>query len=455
MFKKSISREEFGTQLDGVVSPAQPIQSIEHLVWRHEELARIEKALFMTGRHIFIYGDRGVGKSSLAATAATQWQSSDAEPIRVACGPDGTLESVVANIAYIAIQASRLHNIKSSRRAGLNLRILSVDAGRDVNLHDLQAQIRSGIDAVEILREAIQLHSERSIIVIDEFDRIASIEQRARFADLIKQLGDRGRDIRIIFAGVGRSLQDLLGAHASAIRQLDTILLATLPWDGRFQIVTKATNAFELKIDHEIVLRIAAVSDGYPSYIHKITEKMLWRAYEDTKVVHEIGWPHYHGALNDAISESYASFAEAYGTAVNQQADDYEEVLWSTADSDYLQRYITDMYSSYEYIMEKRTDRPRLDADKYSARIRSLRGRACGEILTPVKGKRGMYQFRENMFRGYVRLQAEAHGVELVGKSHEIPIKQVSHVPASAGRGYYASKPPKGVHLDRKRRNGK
>jgi len=71
-------KHHFGIRLNEVLFASQPIQSIEHLYGRAPELDRIEKALFAPGRHIFIYGDRGVGKSSLAATAANQYQDSTA-----------------------------------------------------------------------------------------------------------------------------------------------------------------------------------------------------------------------------------------------------------------------------------------------------------------------------------------------------------------------------------------
>jgi hypothetical protein len=47
------------------------------------------------------YGDRGVSKSSLAATAAYQYQSSDNAPIVVGGSPDETFDSVIANIEQV------------------------------------------------------------------------------------------------------------------------------------------------------------------------------------------------------------------------------------------------------------------------------------------------------------------------------------------------------------------
>ena len=57
MLSSWADRDSFGKELNKVLSPARPIQSVEHLRGRKKELLRIEKALFAHGRHIFIYGD--------------------------------------------------------------------------------------------------------------------------------------------------------------------------------------------------------------------------------------------------------------------------------------------------------------------------------------------------------------------------------------------------------------
>lgn len=448
---KNLDKHAFGKLLSITVHPSQPIHSIEHLFGREKELDRIEKALFAGGRHVFIYGDRGVGKSSLAATAANQYQSSDAEYIDVSCSPDTTLASLIANIAYKATQTSRLekHTLKSSIEA--NFRFLKATISNEHTAKDLSNEIKTTADAISVLIEAAEIHSESPIVVIDEFDRIQCEHERNLFADLIKQIGDKRINIKIIFTGVAKTLDSLLGAHQSAIRQLETIELPKLSWDARWEIVRHAARQFDITVDHEMLVRIAAVSDGYPYYVHLITEKLLWRVYESPTETKEASWENYHLAIKDSIESISAELKRPYELAVNQRINDIEEVLWATADSEWVHRYVKDMYSSYEHVAKSLNIKQILDYKKFSTRIRSLKNSSHGEILIPDEHKKGMYSYKEKMLRGYVRMQAEANGIELIGEKSEITSKQLAHTTVKSSSGYHQPKIPDGVTFKRGR----
>ena len=56
-----LAQEEFERLLNEHVRPSRAVESIEHLYDRERQLNRIEEALSSTGRHVFIYGDRGAG----------------------------------------------------------------------------------------------------------------------------------------------------------------------------------------------------------------------------------------------------------------------------------------------------------------------------------------------------------------------------------------------------------
>lgn len=317
-------------------------------------------------------------------------------------------------------------------------------------LHDLHNTIHTLQDAVEVLREVAVIHSENPVVVVDEFDRIRSAEERSMFADLLKHLGDKNIGIKFIFTGVGKTLTELLEAHQSAIRQLETIELPKLSWDARWDIVLAALSEFSIDIERDIYVRIAAVSDGYPYYVHLIAEKLLWILFEKDEIIKRVTWEDYYAALKDAIESISGELRLPYETAINQRSDDYEEILWSTADSEFFQRSLKDMYSSYEYIMRLIPNKQSLDYEKYSTRIRSLKSQSFGAILVS-ENKPGLYSYREKMLRGYVRMQAEAQGISLIGEAPAKGDKQYIQVPARVNSGYQSSI-PKGVHFSRNRR---
>lgn len=449
MFIRPLTRDEFGHRLAEVVSPSQPIGSIEFLRGRDKELDQIEKALYAPGRHVFIYGDRGVGKSSLAATAANLYQSADAGHLDVSCAPDATLCSLVASITRQAIERSRVTSTKNTGSWGAEARWFKVGGSSEISEVDLSTSIKTVGDAVEVLREVAVLHSERPIVVVDEFDRILASEERARFADLLKQLGDKKVPIKFIFTGVGKTLDELLGAHASASRQLHTVELPRLSWDARWDIAINAARTFDAQITRDIYVRIAAMSDGFPYYVHLLTEQILWQAYEDSGVVQELNWDHFFSGLNAAIQGINAELRRPYEQAIHSRSDDFEEVLWATADGEDLHRFQQDMYQSYLTVMSQRQGRIALPQERFADRVRTLRKPTHGEILQSDPNRPGLYSYREKMLRGFVRMQAEAHGVDLRGEEGAQKQRSTVRPPASVRRGYHGPSIPHGVKISK------
>ena len=447
MLNVNMDSHAFGTEMAGLVSPARPIQSIEYLRGREKELVRINRALFAPGRHVFIYGDRGIGKSSLAAAAAAQTQSSDSSYIDVSCSMDSTLRSVIANIGSQAVRLSRIRKTKKTLSAGIELRFLRAGATEEVTDNDLYEVVRSVGDAVELLREITAVHSERPVVVIDEFDRMTDERERALFSDLVKQLGDKKINVTFFFTGVAPTLEQLLGSHASAIRQFETIELKKLSWTARWDIAVNALGKFGVEIDDNIRVRIAAVSDGYPAYVHLITEKLLWRLWDDPAVVTNVDWDHYNGAIQDAILSVNAELKRPYELAVNQRTEDFEEVLWAAADSEYLDRDLQQIFMSYKFVMRQRPGRTAMEYKQFSATLAKLKTKSCAEIIVASRfDRRGWVAYRESMLRGYARMRADAANIKLVGEQ-EAP-RQVMHAPAGSGRSFGPAI-PKGVHTGR------
>src|SRR5260370_27772789 len=90
-----LPENEFADKMAGVLSPSRAIQTPELLKGRAEHLDTIRKAWYQPGRQIFIHGFRGVGKTSLAHTAAFQQQSADKHPILLTCDGQSSFYSIV------------------------------------------------------------------------------------------------------------------------------------------------------------------------------------------------------------------------------------------------------------------------------------------------------------------------------------------------------------------------
>jgi hypothetical protein len=222
------------------------------------------------------------------------------------------------------------------------------------------------------------MHSKRPVVVVDEFDTIPDVRDRNRFAALLKALGDREVDLKFIFTGVGRSLEDLLGAHPSAYRQLATFEVSRLGWDARREIVTQAAQEFGLDVNDDVNWRIAIVSDGFPHYVHLITEHMIWQAFDDDTDCDKLEAQHYQLGLRHAIEQMDARLKGPYEKAVLHRAPEWEDLVWATADGEDLFRQSTDIEQSYKSITERRGSPVVFENSKFAESLRRLKAETMG-----------------------------------------------------------------------------
>jgi uncharacterized protein len=86
---------------------------------------------------------------------------------------------------------------------------------------------------------------------------------------------------------VGGALGDLLDSRHSCYRYLTAVPIDRLGYQPRLETILTATRAFEIEIEVEdtSAYRIAMISDGFPHYVHLLTEKLLWELFEDNETI--------------------------------------------------------------------------------------------------------------------------------------------------------------------------
>lgn len=414
------SQTEFSSLINGNLSPATPISDPNHLLGRERKLSEIARAFGVDGRHVFIYGDRGVGKTSLAQSAATAAHTVKTDPIIVSCDIKSNFSTIMYDIWNVYVQK----NIKGKPLSYFKIKPPFVEIGGDLFGNAVNfTEIKSVNDASRMFEFISSHYEEPFIIVIDEFEFITSNDDKSQFASLVKRLSDSGVNVRFIFCGIGTSVEELLGAHLSSGRYIVPVNLERLSVDVLMKIVSQACDSVPIDVPYETTLRIAILSDGFPYFVHLVTENMLWAAYDSESIAKGIKSEHFKLGVSGAIEKSFVSLRQAYDRATKKYTDDYEEILWAIADKPTLIRQVSEIYNnSYLRLMSdvtslKLREKPKetLTMDRFRSRINKLKTDRHGSIVIGTGA--GWYRFSENMLRGFVRLKAKQFGVDL-GPDH-------------------------------------
>jgi uncharacterized protein len=95
------TEKEFGNILRENIRPAQPIDTPALLQGREPLLRDIGRSLQSPGMHVFIHGERGIGKTSLALTSAKS--ALGEEPPYVGCDKATTFQTLVVDICDVLL----------------------------------------------------------------------------------------------------------------------------------------------------------------------------------------------------------------------------------------------------------------------------------------------------------------------------------------------------------------
>jgi uncharacterized protein len=95
---RGVTDEDLKRVLSENLTPSDSIKTPERLFGREKTLTTIDRAFSSPGRQIFIYGDRGVGKTSLALTTAYLHTGVENLPIYAMCGKTNNFAQTIQAI---------------------------------------------------------------------------------------------------------------------------------------------------------------------------------------------------------------------------------------------------------------------------------------------------------------------------------------------------------------------
>jgi len=419
--------QDYESVLNTHLSPSGPITTVHLLRGRERPLDRIRQAVHTDGQSIFIFGARGVGKTSLALTAANAYHPEPSKPVYVTCDPRSTLGSLIQAAAEKLIGANhhaptKTSEIKLKASFGFVEGEFSRNSNGAVDLRE-PTSINEAADLLVAAHEAWQRQNgsdeaAKPIIVIDEFERLESPADQKLCGDLVKQIGDRRIPVKVILCGIGTAVDSLLGGHESAHRYLAAVQLERLPVEALFEVLRGAADAVGANLRDEFVKRIAMISDGFPYYVHLLGAKVLRCWHDDEERTERVSTKEFNTAVDLAVEDCEARLRSLYDRATKKYTNVvYEVALWAAAAHQDLQRASRSIFDDFQRIMRSYrkgwVDGRSLEQQRkeFNQAMRYLKSERCGNVLTGTR--QGWYGFSEPMLRGYCRLVASQRKVVL------------------------------------------
>ncbi len=231
---------EIETRLTRAFTPASPIAYGHRLQGRSRLLGNLRRAWSREGASVALYGQRGVGKTSLVTVAASSFRG------RV------FYHSASADDDFASIALAIFHRL-----------------GRHGSGLAPPLSQETAFTPQDIVRF---LPPTPTLLVIDDLERIECRKTTFAFADLVKKVSDARIPATLTFVGIGDHVGELIESHKSAARQLISLEVPPLTGPSIENIVRLGAEKLRIEFERAAVDRIATLSQNMPYYAHLLSE---------------------------------------------------------------------------------------------------------------------------------------------------------------------------------------
>lgn len=295
-------------------TPSTPIGVAELFSGRKKEIAQLFEAIAERGRHAMVYGERGVGKTSLSQVVPLMLPTrvSRIHHLRKAADPKDNFDSIWRKI---------FRDMRVEPEGALEQATYVADSyqGREITPDDVVRELRNFGP------------NEVPIIVIDEFNEVADSSTPRLMANAIKALSDEGINATIIIVGVADDVNELIAGHESISRCCEEVLMPRMGKDELRDVVESRISRLGMHIETPAKWKIVNLSAGLPTFVHGLGKYSCYAAIDRRRMT--ISEADVDSAIDTVLDSSKQSLKQAFEKAIksNQPTAKFKEVLIACA----------------------------------------------------------------------------------------------------------------------------
>ncbi|MCG5510208.1 ATP-binding protein [Ectothiorhodospira lacustris] len=381
-----------------IFTPYQPIMSHGLFYGRSKEITAIIQQINTPGQHSVLFGDRGVGKSSLAnVVAETLKPLKNDNLIKKRCDSDDTFITIIEkllNEVGIDLQVSSSQQQKAEGgKAGIKIPVF--DAGVEskstdtVSLKGVSDRANSPSWVAEKVKDI------NALFLLDEIDVIGK-EEKWKVAELVKQLSDEGSPLKFLIVGIAETASELTHGHKSVQRCLKETPLPKLSDSEVKGIIEEGGIRIGVKFSQSAIRKIVNVSAGYAHFTHLLSLKASEKAIGEGRG--EIALGHIQAATDDACGDAEGVLRTAYNEATrSSNTEEFRKILIAASSITDVEFKSSSLRLAYERLWGVEINQGWLN--NYLQKIVS-----DGNHTILRRLAKGVYKFNDPRMPSYIRL---------------------------------------------------
>jgi len=296
-------------------TPSTPIAVAEFFSGRKKEIGQLFEAIAERGRHAIVYGERGVGKTSLSQVVPLMLPRGvrQVHHIRKAADPSDNFTSIWRKV----FRDIRITTESDGRQNATN--IADHYADRDITPDDVVRELRSFSQ------------NDVPIVVVDEFNEVTDEATSQLMANTIKGLSDDGVNATVVVVGMADNVTQLIAGHKSISRCCEEVLMPRMNQEELRDVIESRVARLGMDIEGNAKWKIINLSKGLPTFVHGLGKFSCYAAIDRRRL--RILEGDTDRAIDTLLESSQQSLKQAFEKAVksNQPSAKFREVLTACA----------------------------------------------------------------------------------------------------------------------------